>query len=149
MREVRESTDPVFVKPMEHKLFTGFVFDGCAGARMRLATHESSTQVWVSDVVEFVAEYRVFVLDGEILDARRYTGRWDVALPFRSEIERAVREYAGAPRAYALDFGVTGDGAQLLVEANDGFALGNYGLSSIPYAKMIDARWEELTRSLA
>ena len=50
----------------------------------------------------------------------------------------------GAPAAYGLDFGVTADGRTLLVEANDGFALGCYGLDPVIYAEMLEARWCEL-----
>ena len=32
----------------------------------------------------------------------------------------------------------------LLVEFNDAYALGAYGLSSISYAKLISARWSQL-----
>jgi hypothetical protein len=31
-----------------------------------------------------------------------------------------------------------------LIEINDGFSLGNYGLSNIKYAKMVEARWKEM-----
>lgn len=145
LREVRETKTPVFVKPVQHKLFTGFVWTGSAADRYRLATYESSTPVWVCKPVEFVSEYRCFVLDGEILDVRRYKGNWNEA-PFKGWVEEAIQAYKSAPRAYALDFGVTWGGRSLLVEVNDSYALGNYGLPSIPYANMIEARWEEMTR---
>ena len=37
-------------------------------------------------------------------------------------------------------------GKTLLVEVNDSYALGHYGLRTIPYARMIEARWEEMTQ---
>ena len=57
-----------------------------------------------------------------------------------------MKAYKSAPRAYVLDFGATSDGETRLVEANDAYALGHYGLASVLYARLIDARWEELTR---
>jgi hypothetical protein len=48
-----------------------------------------------------------------------------------------------------LDWGVTDTGETRLVEANDAYALGYYGLQSVLYARMIDARWEELTYELS
>lgn len=50
----------------------------------------------------------------------------------------------GAPAGYAADFGVTGDGRTLLVEINDGYPLGCYGLQHNLYAQLLSARWAEL-----
>ncbi len=60
----------------------------------------------------------------------------------------AVKNYATAPAAYAMDFGVTDSGATILVEVNDGYSLGNYGLDSLLYAKLLSARWAELTNTI-
>lgn len=43
-----------------------------------------------------------------------------------------------------MDWGVTEDGRTLLVEVNDGFALGNYGVRLFEYTAMIEARWRQL-----
>lgn len=59
-------------------------------------------------------------------------------------IESAVKDFAGAPAGYAADFGVTGDGRTLLVEINDGYSLGCYGLQHNLYAQLLSARWAEL-----
>lgn len=42
------------------------------------------------------------------------------------------------------DICYTRDGRTLLVEFNDAYALGHYGLPSIQYAKLISARWAQL-----
>ena len=39
---------------------------------------------------------------------------------------------------------VTKDGRTLLVEFNDAYSLGAYGLADIYYAKLISARWSQL-----
>ena len=59
----------------------------------------------------------------------------------------AVSEYKSAPAAYAIDFGVTDDGRTLLIEVNDGYALGSYGLFYPDYSKLLSARWAELTNT--
>ena len=48
------------------------------------------------------------------------------------------------PAGRAIDLGVTSDGRTLLVEVNDGFALGSYGLDDVTYALLLSARWAEL-----
>lgn len=40
--------------------------------------------------------------------------------------------------------GVTREGATLVVEMNDGYALGCYGLAAVPYAQLLEARWQEM-----
>ena len=143
--EVRAKRETCFIKPArDHKLFTGFVWsDTAEGRRDAVAVHDD-IPVWVSDPVRFVSEYRTFVLEDEILDCRRYKGDWSKA-PNRKIVEQAVDKLKGvAPVAYCVDFGVTHDGATLLVEMNDGYAMGPYGLAPPQYACMITARWRQL-----
>jgi hypothetical protein len=143
--EVRHGVEKVFVKPVEQKLFTGFVFDGSWASRRRIVTIEDSTPVWVSECIEMDSEYRCIVLNGDIIDVRRYKGDWALA-PLREVVERAVQcfELSGkAPACYTLDFAVNNIGT-VLVEANDGFAFGHYGMSPVAYATCLAARLMQL-----
>lgn len=135
----------VFVKPCGYqKLFTGLLWKGVPSHRLHLAPYPHDTPVFFSDPVEFVSEYRCFVLDGEILDVRRYKGDWSKA-PGRSVVEACVKAYQPY-RAYCIDFGVLDVGGTVVVEVNDSFAMGCYGLHPRAYANMMEARWEELTK---
>ena len=144
-RESQFNGTPWFIKPADdHKLFTGLVYEGTQEQRLTLGYVQDETPIWVSEVVKFVSEYRTFILEDEILDCRRYKGDWSVA-PTRKIVEQAVKLMKGvAPKAYCLDFGMTRSGSTSLVEANDGFAMGPYGLAPPQYACMIAARWREL-----
>ena len=93
-----------------------------------------------------MTEWRCFVRYGELLDVRRYTGRWDSQID-TSVIEAAIEAYTNQPAAYGLDFGVDAQGEHYLVEVNDGHSLGTYGTWPISYAKFISARWAELTKT--
>lgn len=145
MSEVNDHPEnwPVFVKPVEEKQFTGVAvystkdLIGCGIAGV-------DQDVICSEVVDFVAERRCFVRYGKILDVRNYYGDWRKELDYRV-IENAVADYASAPNGYAMDFGLTADGRTLLVEVNDGYSLGCYGLMHYDYAKLLSARWAELT----
>jgi len=141
--KIRRTVDPVFFKPVEEKLFTGFVWRSPDGDRMRVATLRDDVDVWVSECVDFVSEYRCFVNGGKIVGCRLYDGDWSRA-PDRKVVESAVAAYRSSPQAYSIDFGVTSDGRTLLVEVNDAYALGAYGLPSVLYANMVEARWSEL-----
>lgn len=134
---------PVFVKPLEDKQFTGVVVNspkdliGCGIAGV-------NQDVYCSEVVEFAAEWRCFVRYGRILDVRQYKGDWRRHFD-ASVIDSAVKDYSSAPAGYSADFGLTADGRTLLIEINDGYALGCYGLFYLDYAKLLSARWAELT----
>lgn len=144
-REIRELTNfPFFIKPSDHyKLFTGFVVNSQQDlSRINI---DYDTNLILSECVEFVSEYRCFVLNGHIVDMRKYKGDFSV-FPNLSIIENAVRDYKQQPAAYAIDFGVTRDGRTLLVEMNDGFALGAYGLDKTLYCKILQTRWDEILK---
>ena len=143
--QMRASTAQVFIKSVSEKLFTGFVWRSDKGDQLRVATLGDETELWASERVNFISEYRCFIKDDEILGARLYKGDWGVAIDRRT-VEAAVSAFKSSPRAYALDFGATDNGHTLLVEVNDAYALGHYGLPSVQYAKLLEARWEELTR---
>jgi hypothetical protein len=133
----------MFVKPKGiAKKFTGRIVRstkdlvGCEDINM-------NTPIWVSEPVEFVAEWRTFVRYRSILGVRHYKGDWRAQFDYRI-IEEAVELYQDQPAGYALDFGLTKEGKLLLVEANDGYGLGNYGLFYVDYAKLLSARWSQL-----
>lgn len=133
---------PLFVKPVEDKKFTGKVIKGISDL-VGCGISGENPSVICSEVVDFEAEWRCFVRYGEILDVRPYKGDWRLHFD-PSIIEGAVKEYRNAPAGYGIDFGVTADRRTLLVEVNDGYALGCYGLQHDLYAQLLCARWSEL-----
>ena len=133
---------PVFVKPVREKRFTGMILRTMADCP-KMSYCRENEPVICSDVVEFRREWRVFVRYGKILDIRPYYGDWRCQYN-ATVIERAVDDFHSAPAGYAMDFGVTSDGRTLLVEVNDGYSIGCYGLTQYDYAKLLCARWSEL-----
>lgn len=142
--EVRKHEDnwPVFIKPSEeHKLFTGHVLRNFTDLFKAMAFPDE-TKVIVSEPVQFDSEYRCFVCRGEILDVRRYTGAvdWYPDIPRVRDMIRAIRKPLAA---YSIDVGSVA-GETVLVECNDAYALGTYGLSGHHQVKMILGRWQEM-----
>lgn len=139
----RESSGPVFVKPLASaKEFVGLVL--ARGADLDRVRHlDDDLALQAAEPVSFVSEWRYFILRGMIVGTAHYKGDC-FTHPDSTTIRRAVAEYAAAPTAYGLDFGVTADGRTLLIEANDGFALGCYGLDPVIYCEMLEARWCEI-----
>lgn len=132
---------PVFVKPIDEKRFTGVVVR--SERDLRGLGGERGQSVLCSEPVDLIAEWRCFVRYGTVLDVRPYVGDWHVSFD-AAAVDGIVRDYSAAPAGYAVDVGVTRDGRTMLVEVNDGYALGCYGLQHNLYAKLLSARWAEL-----
>ena len=147
LEQVRDGVRRCFVKPIQQKLFTGLVWSpDDPRSRLLVACYPHDTPCYVSDVVEFVSEYRCFFKRGEPIGVRHYRGDPFVALD-KKVYDKAVKCCKGnMPDAFVLDMGVTDTGETVLVEANDAFAVGAYGLASLVYARMLETRWEQLTR---
>ena len=133
----------VFIKPVENKKFIGRAVYSTKDL-IGCGSYYDDADVYCSEVVNFLAEYRTFIRYGSILDIRRYKGDFRM-FPDVKIIENCVNDYYDSPKGYALDFGVTDKGATLLIEVNNTTSLGSYGLMYIDYAKLISARWAELT----
>lgn len=133
----------VFVKPIKKKSFQGRVVNS-ARDLIGCGSTNGDQPVYVSEVLDFISEYRTFVRYGKIIDIRHYAGEWNV-FPNAEAITNCVAEYTDSPGTYAIDFGVTKDGGTYLIEVNVSGSIGSYGLNPIDYAKFMAARWAELT----
>ncbi|MEZ8295939.1 ATP-grasp domain-containing protein [Vibrio splendidus] len=135
---------PRFIKPVELKLFDG----QCVTLPLpnNIAALPVETPVWLSSLIKFEQEWRVYVSDDEI----RGMGRYD---PFHTEdaitesmVQPLVDALAAsnAPRGYTLDVGLTELGVTV-VECNDGWSLGRYsGIDNASYYAVLNSRWKEL-----
>lgn len=133
---------PVFLKPLEEKVCTGGIVESPDDLTEYGALSDDAV-ILCSDPVCFVSEWRCYVRYGDILGICHYRG--DPGIECDGEtIRQAVESYRDAPAGYAIDLGVTDDGRTLLVEVNDGFAIGNYGLDDFLYAQFLSARWAEI-----
>jgi hypothetical protein len=138
---------PVFVKPMlDTKKFTG-VLVRRVGDLVGCGDQYQDTPVWCAEPLQLVAEWRCFVRYGHVLDVWPYKGDWRVHFN-PTVVEQALAAYLpDAPAAFALDIGYTANGQTVVVEVNEGYALGAYGLTPLSYAKFLSARWAEMTGS--
>ncbi len=138
--------EPLFIKPAaKAKRFTGRVVSEPADLA-GLPMTSPSAAVWCSEPIVLLSEHRVFVRHGEIVGIRHYDK--DASLtPATAEVMTIVDELRPRlPAGCAIDVGVTQEGSVVLVEANDGFSLGRYGLDAAAYLSVLQARWDELVR---
>lgn len=133
--------EPVFVKPVRGKMFDGRLIESLKDF-ISIGSRENF-DVWISTPIKFVAESRCFVRYNQIMDNRQYKGD-----PFKVVSEKFAKDvleaFESKPAAFCMDFGVTETGEEVLIEVNDAYALGCYGLFPTNYAKVISARWHDL-----
>ena len=146
---IDENPEPIFVKSYDQKQLTGFVCKSFSDFVMNCTGHDLNTLVFTSEVVDFKAEFRTYIHRHEIVTSLRYKGDYDKA-PRKSTVEAmlyALRD-AKMPIAYSIDVGILESGETILVECNDGFALGNYGVPARRYAEMHRDRWYQMVNEL-
>lgn len=136
----------VFAKSISERLKS---FDGTLFSSFRdlIATAHlpDDTEIECASPVALRSEHRCYVLHGEPIGLRHYKGD-PLVFPEADVIRDALAEYSECPAGCAIDFGVTEQGETLIVEVNDGYAVGAYGLAPVRYAQIIAARWAEIAR---
>ena len=139
----------VFVKPVKEKAFTGKVINGISDLIGCGSCYEDY-EVYCSEKVCIVRELRAFIYYDKLIDIRPYSGDWhhNYNSHIIDEAVKAFTKWEDRPVACSLDFAVVldeaGDPMTVFLEANDAYALGNYGLHHIAYAKLISARWSQI-----
>lgn len=137
---------PTFIKPLTgHKAFTGYVVKKFSDLIIT-ARFDNEYPILCSSVVNFLAEYRFFILNKKVLGMSHYSGN-PLRMPKTNIVSRVIEAFDNAPVAYSIDVGVI-EGSNsyetILVEINDAFSLGCYGLNAISYCNMIEERWKEM-----
>jgi len=138
---------PYFIKPVAIKLFTGDVIHSDSMKKLFMDYYDGvtpDTELYVSDVIDIISEYRCFIHEDKIVAIHYYGGDfW--RYPNVSIIEDMVHAYKGSsPISYTIDVGVTDNDDTIIIELNDMWAIGSYGLDRDLYVKMCLDRINEL-----
>lgn len=138
---------PVFIKPSIEvaKLFNGHVVAQFRDL-IQTANLPDDLTVWWSDALRMRGEFRGFVLRGELVGWRHYFGDFRCPLDF-GRVEAALQQWQSRPVACAMDWTLTQGDQTVLVEVNDAYALGCYGLAPHLYAPMLIERWREIVQT--
>ncbi len=133
--------------PVQPGVFSFPVQDEESADYTGLSFLESDDLLFWSDPIEIISEWRTFIVRNEIIDIRPYTlGAWKCP-PDPKIIQSAVDAWTEKPDGCCIDFAVLKSGQTVVVEVNDGWALGSYGLSPYHYFQLLSARWEQMFNS--
>lgn len=136
---------PVFVKPFSDiKAFTGTQLLGVFDEQLVLKDFKG--ELIVSEVIDIVSEYRVYVNRRQIIGIKHYLGN-PLIFPDAQIIADMVISATKLLNnvSFTLDVGVTKDGSTILIEPNDAWAIGNYGLDPDVYLDFCTDRWKQMT----
>lgn len=91
---------------------------------------------YCKDIINFISEWRVYVSNKEIIGIKHYKGSV-FKIPQEKTIKEIINSYTTQPNTYTIDIGITEINFNILIEVNDGYSSGNYGLNEIQYAKFL------------
>ena len=136
---------PIFIKPANKiKAFTGFQVDN--KLMFDLFSEGYQGDILVQDVLDIISEYRIYVTDGKIVGCKHYSGDF-LKFP-QGHIINSIFQKAKqmlTHHSYTIDVAVLEDGTTALIELNDGWACGNYGLEPLDYYLFCRNRWLQIT----
>jgi len=108
------------------------------------------TKIFTSEPIEILSEYRCFVHKGELVGMKHYSGNYQL-FPDMFDVKMMIEKYKNeAPVSYTLDIGIIYNQQKnktVLIEINDFWAIGGYGLDSKIYVKMLIDRFQQIKNS--
>nr|QMP83095.1 MAG: hypothetical protein [Caudoviricetes sp.] len=143
----------MFVKPFKVKQFTGFVYtsENCEEfiEEQKNTFSKIRTYVWVSDVVDFIGEWRYYIQNEKIIGYARYDDDDENPEELQEPDRSLIKEYIAKleiKHPYVLDFGILSTGETALVEFNDFWAIGLYENAITPkqYLECLIERWKSI-----
>lgn len=136
---------PIFIKPLaELKVFPSGVLKSPNDLSLIFSDIENKKQLaQISEVISMKSEYRCFVKKKQLVGIQHYMGDFKL-FPDVSVIEEMIDGFKSCPASYTLDVAITDKGETVLVECNDAWAVGNYGLDGKLYVQFLLDRWMQM-----
>lgn len=136
----------IFIKPFDIKLFTGFVLDQMIHGS--ISGISDDTMVMVYDVFSspIKSEWRCYISRDKAVDIRNYSGDMFIT-PNKEYLELVIdSNKLKFPTAYTIDIGILENGDNVVIEYNDMWAIGNYGIDNYEYFSLLKSRYFEIVK---
>lgn len=149
-KEMIARGERLFVKPVQTKRFTGFVPESEVDYRFNGTSNDA--EVWISTPVNFVSEWRFYVANGRMLEYHFADHGGDPKVQLQlydiyCAMEQLFKSKPAPPAGFVVDWGVLDNGLTALVEMNDGFSFGAYGMVRADTMwEVTYSRWLELIK---
>ena len=145
----------IFIKPFEIKLFTGLILDGCSYSCLNNLPGDTKVMAYEPFKERIISEWRIYVHNNKIVDSRNYSGDFKIN-PQYDYINSVIdgNKKFPFPCAYTIDIGIldfpTGkisfESSNIVVEYNDLWSVGNYGMPNDLYLRLLRDRYFEIMR---
>lgn len=145
----------LFIKPVEIKLFSGLVLDGFKYSCLIGLPDNTLVMAYDPFTSKIESEWRIYVHKNEIVDARNYSGNFKL-MPDFNYVEQVIKENKDDfPIAYTIDIGIMEEGLNevlndtwerqnVVIEFNDMWAIGNYGIPNDLYLRLLKDRYFQI-----
>ena len=143
---ISKSGKNIFIKPFDIKLFTGFVLDQMI--HMSISDIPDETMVMVYEVFKspIKSEFRCYIHRNRVEDIRNYSGDL-FCCPNEEYLNSIVESNKNKfPIAYTIDIGILESGENVVIEYNDMWAIGNYGMPNDLYLRLLKDRYFEVVK---
>ena len=132
---------PFFLKPVNVKTF----YPSIIKWKNELTPYENCKEFIISQLIDIVSEYRCYIIDKKIVGCYNYLGDF-YQYPNLKLVDEMINAFENAPIGYSIDVAVLKNGETCLIECNDGWSLGNYGLEPKLYTRLLTERWIEILK---
>ncbi len=140
-----------FIKPYNIKEFhTGTILDDLNISYFSGIDKETKVFVYEPFKYEILSEWRLYIYRGEIEDSHNYSGDFKIS-PCYDYAKYVINKFCkknNFPVAYTIDIGILSNNENVVIEFNDMWAIGNYGMSNFKYFKLLRERYFEIMREL-
>jgi hypothetical protein len=138
---------PIFIKPYDKiKSFPSGVVNYKSTIDLILNDVPNESKILVSELVDMISEYRCFINRNKLVGVKHYLGDFRV-FPNLNVVDECISTYLNPPISYTLDVAITNDGKTIIVELNDGWSVGSYGLDPKIYVRFLIDRWNEICKN--
>jgi len=144
--------EKLFIKPVEIKLFTGLILDGMVYSCLKGLPEDTKVMAYEVFKERIISEWRVYVHNGKIIDSRNYSGDFMVSPSYVYVTKDIFHNKETFPCAYTIDIGILDIpiskmvNNNVVIEYNDMWAIGNYGLPNDIYLRMLIDRYFEIVK---
>jgi len=135
---------PKFIKPIKNKIFDGIVIGSYEN--LNYIKFAKGEEIYVSDVLDIDSEWRFYVHYGNTLNWSHMKGNI-FNLPSFTTVKKIISSIKNPPVSYTVDVAKLHDNSTVLVELNDFYAIGSYGLDCETYSKMLEQRYFEILKN--
>lgn len=134
----------LFIKPVEIKMFTGLILDGAQYSCLKGLPDDTKVMAYEPFKEQIESEWRIYIRDHKMIDARNYSGDFMIGPNYQYVHEVIKENKTSFPCAYTIDVGILESNENVVIEYNDMWSIGNYGIPNDLYLRALRARYFEI-----